>query len=93
MSQSVQQSTAGTRVSILPVSSGNNNPIARKMLEQNQSITMLNAQAQADTAYDPPAGPRPTQAVFVESFGFQTGIATTTLFVAGILSIIYGIVV
>lgn len=42
------------QVSPLPVGPGGNNPTKRQMNDTNTRLTMLTAQASANTKYDPP---------------------------------------
>lgn len=86
-----KQPTVTVRVPTL-ANGTDNNPTALKMAEHNKNIAMLNAQAQSDTAFDPPPGPRPTQAVFIENFKLRENLSNP-LFVAGILLIIYGAII
>lgn len=79
---------SGKRVPILPLG-GNKTSTARTLQEQNQAITMLSAQASADTVYDPPSAPRPTQAVIKESF--QT-INDPVVFITGLTFITVGLI-
>lgn len=76
------------RVQTLPLA-GNKTSSARALQQQNQQTTMMSAQANADTAYDPPPAPRPTQAVVVESFQKRDD---PLVFATGMLSIIVGLV-
>lgn len=101
MSSPTPHTTNQARVQTLPVDkSGNKNPSAQKIADQNKSATMLSTQAQSDTKYDPLQGPRPTQATYIEGLAAAGGdscaikkTVATGLLVSGILSIIYGIVV
>ena len=78
------------QVSPLPVGPGGNNPVKNQMNQTNTQLTMLNAQAAANTTYDPP-GPQPvTKAVTKE--GFTNEMFPNMLFVVGSLFIVYGLV-
>ena len=83
-----KQAVTATQVPTL-ANGTDNNPTALKMAEQNKTIAMMNAQAHADSAYDPPPGPRPSQASFIENFELRDSLSKP-LFVAGILLLIYG---
>jgi hypothetical protein len=78
------------QVSPLPIGPGGNNPVKQQMNQTNTQLTMLNAQAAANTKYDPPV-PKPiTKAVTKE--GFTVHQVPTMLFVIGGLFIVYGFV-
>jgi hypothetical protein len=57
-----------------------------------QTVTMLNAQVQADTLYDEPGTPSPAPAKFITGFCDMNTFNWTSLFVVGSLFLIYGIV-
>jgi hypothetical protein len=78
------------QVSPLPIGSGGNNPVKQQMNQINTQLTMLNAQAAANTKYDPPV-PKPiTKAVTKENFTVQQ--FPTMLCVIGGLFVVYGLV-
>lgn len=78
------------QVSPLPIGPGGSNPIKQQMNQINTQLTMLNAQAAANTKYDPPV-PKPiTKAVTKE--GFTVEQIPIMLFVVGSLFIVYGFV-
>ena len=78
------------QVSPLPIGPGGNNPVKNQMNQTNTQLTMLNAQAAANTKYDPPV-PKPiTKAITKE--GFTVEKVPTMLFVVGGLFIVYGLV-
>jgi hypothetical protein len=79
------------QVSPLPVGSGGNNPTKQLMNETNVKLTMLTAQANADTKYDPPVPKPVTKAVTKEGFTDSTSVISG-LVVVGVLLIVYGIV-
>lgn len=78
------------QVSPLPIGPGGNNPVKQQMNQTNTQLTMLNAQAAANTKYDPPV-PKPiTKAVTKE--GFTSHQIPSVLFVVGGLFVVYGLV-
>lgn len=79
------------QVSPLPVGPGGNNPVKQQMNQTNTQLTMLTAQAAANTKYDPPV-PKPITKQITKE-GFQTQISSTQLlFVVGGLFIVYGLI-
>jgi hypothetical protein len=79
------------QVSPLPIGPGGNNPVKQQMNQTNTQLTMLNAQAAANTKYDPPV-PKPiTKAVTKEGFTDSLYVPTM-LYIVGSLLIAYGIV-
>jgi hypothetical protein len=80
------------QVSPLPIGPGGNNPIKRQMNETNIQLSMMQAQAAANTKYDPPV-PRPvSKQVIIEKFIDNNSILPQTLMVIGGLCIVYGLV-
>jgi hypothetical protein len=78
------------QVSPLPIGPGGNNSVKQQMNQINTQLTMLNAQAAANTKYDPSV-PKPiTKAVTKE--GFTINQIPSMLFVIGGLFIVYGLV-
>ena len=77
------------QVSPLPVGPGGNNPVKQQMNKTNTALTMLSAQADANTKYDPPVPQPVTQAVVKENF---TVNSANMLFVIGGLCIVYGLI-
>jgi hypothetical protein len=78
------------QVSPLPVGPGGNNPIKNQLNDTNTKLTMLTAQANANTKYDP-ATPKPiTKQVIKEAFTNEQ--LPLMLFVVGGLLIVYGLV-
>jgi len=78
------------QVSPLPVGPGGNNSTKKQLNDTNTQLTMLTAQAGADTKYDPPV-PKPiTKAVTKE--GFCVVPMAPALAVIGGLLVVYGIV-
>ena len=89
--ESVEQNVIRSRqVTPLPVGPGGNNPIKRQLNDTNIKLTMLTAQAGADTKYDPPIPKHITEAVTIEKF--CGGAAPPMLAVIGGLCIVYGLV-
>lgn len=78
------------QVAPLPVGPGGNNPVKSQMNQTNTQITMLNAQASANTKYDPPVPQPITKPVTKE--GFTSEMFPQMLFVVGGLFIVYGLV-
>ena len=78
------------QVSPLPIGPGGKNPVKQQMNQTNTQLTMLNAQASANTKYDPPVPQPITKAVVKESFTNQ-GVHQM-IFVVGGLFIVYGLV-
>jgi hypothetical protein len=78
------------QVSPLPVGPGGQNAIKTQMNETNTTLTMLTAQAAANTKYDPPVPKPVTKAVIKETF--TTNSIQAALFVVGGLLVVYGIV-
>ena len=78
------------QVSPLPVGPGGKNPVKQQMNQTNIQLTMLTAQAEANTKYDPPVPQPITKAVTKESFTVEE--LPKMLFVIGGLFIVYGLV-
>jgi hypothetical protein len=78
------------QVSPLPVGPGGNNPVKQQMNQTNTQLTMLTAQAAANTKYDPPVPQPITKAVTKESFTVVE--IPKVLFIIGSLFIVYGLV-
>ena len=78
------------QVSPLPIGPGGNDPIKRQMNEINTQLTMLAAQANANTKYDPPVPEPVTKSVTIEHFSSGHGYASL-ITIAGLL-IVYGLV-
>jgi hypothetical protein len=78
------------QVSPLPVGPGGKNPVKNQMNQTNTQITMLNAQASANTKYDPPVPQPVTKQVTKETFTSEN--FPQMLFVVGGLFIVYGLV-
>lgn len=79
------------QVSPLPIGPGGNNPTKRQMNDTNTQLTMLTAQAAANTKYDPPVPQPITSSVTIESFSLRDNLPTT-LTIIGMLSIVYGLI-
>jgi hypothetical protein len=84
---------SGTQVAPLPIGSGGSNTTKRQMNSLNTELAMLNAQAAADTKYDPPV-PKPiTKPSVIEKFQSDPlYTAANTLIITGILMVVYGFV-
>lgn len=80
------------QVSPLPIGSGGNNPIKQQMNQTNTQLTMLSAQASANTKYDPPTPQPVTTAVLIENFCSSSETISSVFFIVGGLLIVYGIV-
>lgn len=78
------------QVAPLPFGPGGNNPVKNQMNQTNTQLTMLNAQAAANTKYDPPVPQPVTKQVIKETFTVET--VPSMLFVVGGLFIVYGLV-
>lgn len=85
---SILNQLKATQVHPLPIGSGGNSSVKQQMNQTNTLLTMLNAQANANTKYDP-AVPQPvTAAVTIENFCSGPSM----LMVIGGLLIVYSIV-
>jgi|LauGreDrversion4_2_1035121.scaffolds.fasta_scaffold1191649_2 hypothetical protein len=79
------------QVSPLPIGPGGDNSTKREMNETNTRLTMLMAQADANTKYDPPVPEPVTKPLTIESF--ESGMSMpAALMVVGVLFIVYGFV-
>jgi hypothetical protein len=78
------------QVSPLPIGPGGGNLTKTLLNDTNTQLTMMTAQANANTKYDPPVPQPITKAVVKENF--SDGTISTTLFVLGGLFIVYGLV-
>jgi hypothetical protein len=78
------------QVSPLPVGPGGKNPVKQQMNQTNTQLTMLSAQAAANTKYDPPVPQPVTKAVTKESFTVSD--LPKMLYIVGSLFIVYGLV-
>lgn len=79
------------QVTPLPIGPGGNNHVKNQMNQTNTQLTMLHAQAIANTKYDPSVPQPITQPVTKETF--TSNIFHNTLFVVGGLLIVYSFVV
>ena len=77
------------QVSPLPIGPGGSNPVKQQMNDTNTKLTMLSAQADANTKYDPPVPQPVTKQVIKENF---TVNSANMLFVIGGLCIVYGLI-
>ena len=78
------------QVSPLPIGPGGKNATKQQMNETNTQLTMLSAQATANTMFDPPP-PQPVSKQVIS--GFCSGPDTTipeALVMVGIVMIVYG---
>ena len=89
------------QVSPLPMGPGGDNPVKKQMNQTNIQLAMLNAQAVANTKYDPPVPQPITEQVTLhgnspkllkESFTVNLLEVSQMLFVVGGLFIVYGLV-
>ena len=80
------------QVSPLPVGPGGNNPTKLQMNDTNTRLTMLTAQASANTKYDPPVPQPITKQVTLERFCSDSSPVPSIFFVIGGLLIVYSIV-
>jgi hypothetical protein len=79
------------QVSPLPIGSGGNNLIKQQMNQTNSQLTMLMAQASANTKYDPPV-PKPiTKPLYIEKFGTPSN-TPLLMSVIGCILIVFSIV-
>jgi hypothetical protein len=78
------------QVSPLPIGSGGNNVAKRQLNDTNVQLTMLKAQATANTKYDPPVPQPVTKQVIKENFTNYR--ISSGLFVIGGLLVVYGLV-
>ena len=86
-------SVQGVRVAPIGLSgSGTQTETGRKLLVENNNLTMMLAQASADGVYDPPPAQRPTTAQFVSGFENYSAGTATMVAVCGILFFVYGMV-
>lgn len=81
------------QVSPLPIGPGGNNSTKKQLNDTNTQLTMLIAQAGADTKYDPPV-PKPVtkQVITTVTEAFSNNDFPSMLAVVGGLLIVYGIV-
>jgi len=79
------------QVAPLPIGPGGKNATKQQMNATNTQLTMLSAQATANTIFDPPP-PQPVSKQVVSGFcsGPDTSIPET-LFLCGIVLIVYGV--
>jgi hypothetical protein len=77
------------QVSPLPIGPGGSNPVKQQMNQTNTKLTMLTAQADANTKYDPPVPQPITKQVIKENF---TVNSANMIFVIGGLCIVYGLI-
>ena len=80
------------QVSPLPVGPGGNNPTKLQMNDTNTRLTMLTAQASANTKYAPPVPQPITKQVTLERFCSGSSPVSSIIFVIGGLLIVYGLV-
>jgi hypothetical protein len=82
------------QVTPLPVGPGGNNPTKRQMNDTNIQLTMMTAQAAANSKYDPPVPHPITKQVTIEKFygGSSCDSVSSILLVVGSLLIVYGLI-
>jgi hypothetical protein len=80
------------QVTPLPIGPGGNNPMKTQMNQTNTQLTMIQAQANANTKYDPPVPQPVTKQVIKETFTSDMGTVPSVLFVLAGLFIVYSIV-
>jgi hypothetical protein len=80
------------QVSPLPIGSGGSNTVKTQMNNTNVQLAMLNAQAVANTKYDPPVPKHLTSQITKEGFTNHLNISNL-LYVIGGLLIVYAFVV
>lgn len=90
---SLTQSVVPRRVKSVCVPSASN-PSCAQQQAQMSAVTMLAANAQASMKYDPPPTPPSNPAKFVETFrnSMDLDLSWSSLFVAGAVCIVYGII-
>ena len=79
------------QVAPLPIGPGGKNATKQQMNDTNTQLTMLSAQATANTMFDPPPPPPVSKQVVS---GFCSGPDTSipeSLFLLGIVLIVYGV--
>jgi hypothetical protein len=81
------------QVTPLPIGSGGNNDTKKHMNENNTNLTMLMAQSQADTKYDP-SPPTPLIAAHtsktIEGYCSRSSNIAYLIGVVGVCCIVYG---
>ena len=80
------------QVAPLPIGPGGNNPLKRQMNETNVQLSMMQAQAAANTKYDPPVPQPVSKQVVIEKFTNEISTLPQAFIIIGILSIVYGLV-
>lgn len=83
-----------TQVPTMPIGSGGNKTLKQQYNDLNVRLTMMNAQAKANTEFDPPV-PEPVtkQKIIKESFvNVPDAILLQSLAVIGVLFVVYGFV-
>jgi hypothetical protein len=80
------------QVTPLPIGSGGNNSMKTQMNQTNTLLTMIQAQANANTKYDPPVPQPVTKQVIKETFTSDMGTVPSVLFVLGGLFLVYSMV-
>jgi hypothetical protein len=83
-------------VAPLPIGSGGNSTTSKQMNDANYALTMMTAQSQADSKFDPIAPPpkRPLQQIERFCSGYRSNdvqFASYALYGIGGLCIVYGI--
>jgi hypothetical protein len=87
-SSNVTNTITGSQVVPLPIGPGGDNTVKNQFNDLNAQLTMMTAQATANSKYDPPT-PKPiTKPMIVEKFTNHQ--LPTSLAVVGVLFFVYG---
>ena len=78
------------QVQPLPIGPGGKNTLKSQMNDTNTKLTMLAAQADANTVYDPP-GPKPVTEQKIEPFCSSDDSLAPLIAAIGCLLIVYGL--
>lgn len=92
MSESPAFLLKSKQVSPLPIGPGGNSAIKNQMNDTNTQLTLLSAQATANTMYDPPA-PKPVTKQLVQGFCSSSSPPALPQWIlaAGVILIVYGV--
>jgi hypothetical protein len=92
MSESPAFLLKSKQVSPLPIGPGGNSDIKNQMNNTNTQLTLLSAQATANTMYDPPA-PKPVTEQLIQGFCSSSDPPALPQWImaAGIILIVYGV--
>lgn len=97
MSSDTKDSTNGTnavkavQVTALPIGSGGNNQLGKEMSKTNEQMTMMMAQANANSRFDPPT-PAPVTKQVVQAFCSDSEPTSVVIGAIGCMFIIYGLI-